>query len=88
MLHTNEFYRAARGLHLGLDTLEQWAACRETSAEVAVALHEVAEGDADRADSIWQDPSDEEFTRVTARAWDLAAPEDVQLSWGLETLRR
>jgi hypothetical protein len=64
--------------------IKQFASCRETSDEIALAIFELAaDGDEDR---MWQSPSEDEISAVVARAWELA--EGDTLTWGCETIKR
>ena len=63
----------------------EFAASREISDEIAQAILELAAGDADRAQEIWE--NGDEADHVIARAWELADAETDTLHWGEEIER-
>jgi hypothetical protein len=66
--------------------ITEFASCRETSKEIALAIFEIAaEGDENR---LWQDPTEGEMVRVIARAWEIADAEENTLFWGCATIAR
>lgn len=70
------------------EEIQFWAQSHETSPEVAMAINEEAGNDFDEMERIWQDPTADEFARVSDRAFQLAPEDDEKLFWGLETLHR
>lgn len=67
-------------------TVEQWAESRQTSIEVAEAIHTLANGHRRTANRIWDEPTEAEMALVTAAAF--AASDENELFWGVETIRR
>ena len=65
--------------------IRQFAGTRETSNEIALAIFEIAE-DGDEA-RMWAEPTQTEMAAVTKRAFELA-PDENELHWGVETVRR
>ena len=66
--------------------IRQFASTHETSIEIALAIFEIAdEGDENR---MWEDPTSDEMTAVTARAWQIADKGDDVLYWGIVRVRR
>jgi hypothetical protein len=51
---------------------DSWHAVRETSREIACAIHEVAERNGITAERVWDSPLDTEEEEVLARAFELA----------------
>jgi len=71
---------------LDLDALEQWAATRNTSIEIARAIFEIADDD-DQAALMWEDPAwFGALGRIQARAFELTDADT--LHWGVETCIR
>lgn len=66
--------------------VEQWAESRQTSIEVAEAIHTLANGHRATANRIWEEPTDAEMAQVTTAAF--AATDENELLWGVETIRR
>ena len=67
--------------------LEQWAATRETSEEIAQAIFEIARGDKEKANSIWEAPTWSETEAVKEIAFKKARFVAV-LYWGVEEIYR
>jgi hypothetical protein len=66
--------------------LEQWASSRNTSYEIALAIHEIWKSDKKR-DAVWQDCKKSEEAAILKRAWELAGDDD-ELYWGSHTIRK
>lgn len=62
--------------------INEWAVSRETSIEVAEAIFELAQGDENKAQQIWEDGDD--------RVIDIAfsKTEEDELYWGEEVISR
>ncbi len=60
--------------------ITEFASTREISDEIAQAILELAAGDAERAQEIWE--NGDEADQVIARAWGLAGAETDTLHWG------
>lgn len=86
LMPTPVFAWTLNHLSLSPDALERWADSRHTSREVALAIHDVADGDADEAARIWDDPTSAEYDDVSERAWEMAESETRELHWGETTL--
>lgn len=73
---------------LDLEALERWADARQTSMEIAKAIFDIAETD-DDAHRIWEDPTEDEMTKVMTTAWrDFADDDTTTLHWGIERIHR
>jgi hypothetical protein len=66
--------------------LEQWASSRNTSYEIAVAIHELFKSDSKRS-AVWEDCKKSEETNILKRAWELAGDDD-KLFWGTNTISK
>lgn len=67
-------------------TILKFADDRNTSIEVAQAIFDIAAaGDEHR---MWESPTQAEIAAVEARAWELAADDEDELFWGVETISR
>lgn len=65
--------------------LEQWALARETSLEIARAIHQLyPEG----TQAVWDFATDEQESEVLDRAWELADEDLLELDWGGCSFRR
>lgn len=66
--------------------LEQWAMTHETAFEIAEAIAEMAEGDSNRMEQIWQEPTLEETCYVWNHATKHGLIDDRELDWGVMSL--
>ena len=69
-----------------MKNLERWAEVRETSLEVAQAIHDVAGGDFDIMSDLWQNPTPEQSVRILRAAFSFT--DEDELCWGEEIVRR
>ena len=66
--------------------ITQFSSTHETSAEIALAIFEIAnEGDEDR---MWREPEPHELEAVMKRAWEFADEDVSELHWGSQTFKR
>jgi len=83
-----DLYEEAEPFSVDMEELEQWASSRETSIEIAEAIHQLAHMCAWDPDTIWEDPSFQQFSAVMSHAWELADEGVLELHWGEETMVR
>lgn len=63
-----------------------WASSRETDPEVALAIWNLAGGDPDEAQRIWDDPTDAEQIAIWERVTDNGLRPGADYQWGASTL--
>lgn len=74
------------GTHVSQE-LEQWASSHNTSYEIAMAIDEICSSEK-KMDRVWQEPTPTEDRRIVRRAWELSAPEETVLYWGITRVHR
>jgi hypothetical protein len=66
---------------------EYWAQIHETDIRIAEAIADLAEGDTNIAERIWQEPTDEEIDAIYAYATRYAMHDTAdEMQWGVLTL--
>lgn len=70
----------------GIIDINEWAANRNTDLEIAKCIAKMSNGDADKAERIWAEPTSDEVLEVYLYTTITNLTDEYQMPWGGTTL--
>jgi hypothetical protein len=70
-----------------MNNMNEWAASRETSNEIARAIFNYRKTERGRQ-RVWENPTEREIKMISSKAWKNADENETKLFWGSKTLRK